>query len=290
MTVLGAPIRLSGKFYDATGTLVDPGAVTLNLNLPDGTTASFTAVRDSVGVYHYDYTPALTGTFDFWFAGTGANASTQAPDIFTVTPASSSAIVSLAETKAMLNKAATSANPLSSDDSEILGFIASATDVVNWLCGFSRPTTFTETTSMRWNALATPNGVYSSLTVNRLPLLTVTSITPKFYGTALSLASAVYDNDAGIVYVPILAIPQLFSGPVQVVYQAGRQGVPTVLREAAMIIVQHLWETQRPPDMRAGPSYNAEETVMVPGMGQYIPSKAMELMVRSPYYAAPALA
>lgn len=295
-TVLGAPVRLSAQFTDSTNTLVDPTTVTLWLNLPDQTTTSLAAVRDSTGVYHYDYTPTQTGTFDFWFAGTGSNAATQPVDVFTVVAASSRALISLADTKAHLNKTATSVNPsANTDDAELLKMITAASDVVNWLCGYSRPTTFTEFTDLNWGALTTPNGVYASVVVNRLPLLTVTSITPQFYGSTLSLTGVVTDQAAGIVYVPIFSIPQLFTGPVTVTYSAGRTIVPVVLQEAALIITQNLWETQRGPAARGPGSFGrpglAEEALMeVPGMGVMIPARAMELMVRSPYYSAAAVA
>jgi hypothetical protein len=291
VTVLGAPIHLTASFTDATNSPVDPSTVTLWLNLPDGTTTSFPAVKDAVGKYHYDYTPTLVGTYDFWFAGTGSNAAIQAVDIFTVTPASSGALVSLADAKAHLNKAATSPNPATSDDAELVGFIHSASAVVNWLCGYSRPTSFTEFTTPRWNALVTPMNVYASVVTQRLPLLTVTSIVPQFYGGPLPLTGLVTDPDAGIIYIPLSSLAVGYIGPVALTYQAGRQSVPTVLREAALIILQNLWETQRGPAGGSGPRMGGlDDMVQVPGMGSYIPSKAMQLMRESPYFAAAGVA
>jgi hypothetical protein len=283
--VLGAPVRLTASFYDMFATLVDPSTVSVNLNLPNGTTVNYTAVRDSTGVYHYDYTPAATGIYDYWFTGTGSNAATQAVDTFTVVPSASTALISLADAKNQLNKAATSINPLSSDNSEILGFITAASEIVNKLCGYSRPTSFTEYSTPKWNALATPNNVYASLVVRRLPLWTVTSIVPQFYGGALSLTGLVTDLDAGIVYIPITSLVVGYIGPVAITYQAGRASVPVVLQEATMLIVQGMWESQRGPAMK--PMMGDDSMVMAPGVGQYIPARALEMMKQSPYFAAP---
>lgn len=288
-TTVGAPIRLTASFTDATGTLVDPTAVTLWLNLPDGTSTSLTAVKDSTGKYHYDYTPAQVGVFDFWFAGTGANAAVQPVDIFTVQPLSSTALISLADAREHLNKAPTSKDPTSSDDSEIRGFIASATDVVNAVCGYSRPTPFIELTTAKWNALTTPGNVYASIMVRRLPLLTLTSITPRFYGTAFSLTGVQLDNTAGIIYLPMNTLSVAWGGPVDVAYVAGRATVPTVLQEACRIIVQGFWETQRGPST-GRQLMGGDDMVTAPGSGQLIPGRALEMMERSPYYAAPSLA
>ena len=69
----GSVIRLTGQFYDQSGTLVDPTTVLVDIKLPDGTPlANLTAVRDSTGTYHYDYTPEQSGLYVYRFTGSGA--------------------------------------------------------------------------------------------------------------------------------------------------------------------------------------------------------------------------
>ncbi len=66
---LGSRIRFVGKFTDLTvspSIPADPTSITLKLHDPTGTETSFTygagqVIKDSVGVYHFDYTPTMSG-------------------------------------------------------------------------------------------------------------------------------------------------------------------------------------------------------------------------------------
>lgn len=76
---LGSRIRFVGTFTDLiAGVVTDPTAVTLKLHDPTGAETSFTysagqVIRDSVGVYHYDYTPTISGlTWRARWVGTGS--------------------------------------------------------------------------------------------------------------------------------------------------------------------------------------------------------------------------
>lgn len=179
-TVVGNPIRLTASFADATGTLVDPTAVTVHLTLPDGTISTPAATRDSTGVYHYDYTTVQTGIHQYYFAGTGSNAAAQTPDIFTVSDGTTAALVSLYDVKAHLNKTQT----VTTDDAELNRFIHGATAIVNHLCGWTVPTTFTETVTPSWGAGTDALGPYGSgyvpISVSKIPVMSVTAIQPKF--------------------------------------------------------------------------------------------------------------
>lgn len=298
-SVLGAPTRLtSATFYDPTNTTaVDPASVTVSITDPTGTPvvgSPFAAVKDSVGNYHYDFTPTtLSGVYQFAFIGSGANASTQRTDVFTVVPAASGALISLADAIEQLNKAATSPNPKSTDNSEILNYIASASQVVASVCGYTTPVQFSDFTDVGWGSL-TPTGAYASgyvpIILNRLPILSVQSVVPQFYNAApADISKIVIDAEAGVVWLPTTA---LFLGPCLVTYTAGRASMPPNvlqnLQNACRIIVQHLWETQRGPAGNPRPA--GDETVMLPGIGYAIPARAVELMQASPYHAAPGFA
>lgn len=62
---LGTEIRFTETFTDLiAGTVADPTTVTLKFRDPNGNETSVTyagaqIVRDSVGVYHYDFTPPI---------------------------------------------------------------------------------------------------------------------------------------------------------------------------------------------------------------------------------------
>jgi hypothetical protein len=55
----GALVRETGRFYDVTGALADPTAVTLKYKIGTGATQSVTfpgtIIRESVGTFHYDF-------------------------------------------------------------------------------------------------------------------------------------------------------------------------------------------------------------------------------------------
>ena len=56
----------------SVATAADPTAVTLAIKDPAGAKTAPSPVKDSVGNYHYDYTPTLPGQYGYAFAGTGA--------------------------------------------------------------------------------------------------------------------------------------------------------------------------------------------------------------------------
>lgn len=74
---LDQPVRLTFKTYSdsAETTLADPTAITLTVLKPDGTTDTFawagTIVRDSLGTFHLDYSPATAGHYEAHAAATG---------------------------------------------------------------------------------------------------------------------------------------------------------------------------------------------------------------------------
>ena len=72
-------VTMSVSFTDATGTLLDPSAITLNISnsvadtltlLTYGTDAS--VIKDGTGLYHCDYLPPNAGTYSYQWRGTGA--------------------------------------------------------------------------------------------------------------------------------------------------------------------------------------------------------------------------
>ena len=69
---LGDIVRLSARF-ELSSVLTDPTAVTLKLIPPSGTAFYVSPItKDSVGLYHYDYTPPILGTYKYRYYGTGA--------------------------------------------------------------------------------------------------------------------------------------------------------------------------------------------------------------------------
>jgi hypothetical protein len=54
------------------GILTDATSVSLLVQDPSAATTTYTPVRDSVGTYHYDYTPTVAGTYLYRWLATGA--------------------------------------------------------------------------------------------------------------------------------------------------------------------------------------------------------------------------
>lgn len=73
---IGNVIRLTGTFRDASGTLVDPTIIQLNVRPYGGEIETFTFEADQVlflstGIYYYDYTPLTAAKYFYRFIGGG---------------------------------------------------------------------------------------------------------------------------------------------------------------------------------------------------------------------------
>lgn len=281
MYAIGAPVYLTAVFTNSAGSLVDPTAVTVLITLPDGTnTGPLAATKDSVGNYHYIYTPTESGIHQWYFAGTGSNATVQLTDLFTVAPATSTAIISINDAKLLLNKLTTS----HIDDGELLAFIQSATEIITAECGFIVPRTFTEVTSP-----VLGSGGRQQLMVTKTPLLSVASVTPIQVGLpTIDITTLQIDGPAGIIW---LANWYSWYGPQTIVYTVGRTSVPAALQDACKLIVAYLWETQQGGAVSAAVSaFGGDEMTTGYGGMPGFPTRALDLMRMSPYFAAPGLA
>lgn len=97
---LGDPVPLTFEVVDGNGDLAAPGALTLTITLPDGTTVTPTPDNPSTGIYTCDYASAQTGRHIARFVATGANAGA-VEQVFDVTP-NALARVTLAMAKSYL--------------------------------------------------------------------------------------------------------------------------------------------------------------------------------------------
>jgi hypothetical protein len=72
----GDYIRLTGTWRNDASVLVDPSTVTLKVQLPNGTTSSYTyasgnVIKDATGTYYYDFLPTSQGNYVYRWEGTG---------------------------------------------------------------------------------------------------------------------------------------------------------------------------------------------------------------------------
>jgi hypothetical protein len=86
------------------------------------------------------------------------------------------------------------------------------------------------------------------------------------------IANLRLDQDAGLVRVMAGAAP---AGLVTAVYTAGLEQVTANIQLAALIIIQHLWETKRGV---MGVRLGGDGEQFVPGLGFAIPRRAVELL------------
>lgn len=275
----GQPVRLSTTVKDVTGTLVNPGTLTLLVKLAqaDGTwltTGTYSSpANDGTGLYHQDVPASdLTGTGHYQYtwtaAGAGAGVSFGDFDVFDPFGA---AVLPLQDAKDMLNIA----QATTTYDTELQAFIGA---VETSLEGMTGGPLVNRTVTER----AELDGSYTVLQVRQRPLVSVTSIVSVASGQALDISAGLdLDPNAGTIRRS-LGYP--FYGPfftwlpaMTVTYVAGwGAAVPAAFNLAARIIVKHLWETQHGPSAR--PSMGGDEMVTLPGWGFAIPDRAAELL------------
>ena len=260
-------LPFSSKLYDSTGTLVNATTVTLTITLPDQTTVSpsITNPPASTGVYGYDYvTTTLPGRYvGVWLFTMATGKTTSYPEVFDVAPADPGYIVSLAAAKSAANITGTA------NDDEIQVHIAAATRVVEYFVGPVIVRSYTQRVSPRNPSLTYVPRMGPGLS----PVLTLTSLTPLYTsGTTWSAASIVVDPSTGELRQSSGAC--LSGGPWTAVYTAGQRVVDSNWQLAALIIIQHLWETQR----GASALPLADDETPIPGLGFAIPNRASDLL------------
>lgn len=167
-------------------------------------------------------------------------------------------IVTVAEAKSQLNKGGTV------DDDELALYVAAVNEPVARYIGYATPTAAEDTF----------DGGSHDLLLTRRPVLSVESVTVD--GAALAADTYTVDKLAGV----LPSLRGCFAAGTQnvvVAYTAGRTEVPPHAKLAALIIIQHLWETQRGRDSRRLPR-GEEDVVQFAGFGFAIPNRAAQLL------------
>jgi hypothetical protein len=256
---LGDPVPLSVTIRDTSGALANAGSVSVTITLPDATTVTQGPISPaSTGVYNYAFPTVQVGRHSVRWVATGANAGAST-DMFEVLPAAPPGIVSLADTKAHLNIPSTDTG----DDAELAGFIRAATNVVENVVGPVAQRTVVESFHG-----GRPYVVLAS------PPLSVTSVTD--FGTTLTVSDykvndRVLTKVAGVY--PLIFLPGVLS--VVVAYVAGLAATPPAYAQASLMVIQHMWETQRPAGRTA---YSAQSDEYDPRYSYSVPRRALELL------------
>lgn len=101
----------------------------------------------------------------------------------------------------------------------------------------------------------------------------------------------VLDAAAGILHRTNGGAPSMWNGRVKVVYTAGSATVPADIRQAALVLVDHLWETQRGgqgPALPTGLDLTDETSAPDVSAGYTLPNRVRELL--EPYERTPQVA
>lgn len=211
------------------GVPVNAGSMALTVTGPDGVTQYDGVVPAAgVGLYDVDHPATLPGRYVGRWVGTGANAGTDL-QVFNVDDATSFApLVGLDEVKDHLNIDQDDV----SDDEELWRVAASASRRV-------------EDETQLWHVATVVQTLPASdvLVLGSLPVVSITSVVQNGETTSADR----YELQSGT----LLASPtgaRLWPaalGQVTVTYEAGTTLVPSVIREAVLATVKHIWRQQR---------------------------------------------
>jgi hypothetical protein len=256
---LGAVYQTAVDITDASGTPTNPASATLTITLPDGTTVSpAVPTPTTTGQVRVDYVTAQAGRHAWRLVTSGPT--TAYTDVFDVRPASPGGIVSLADVRAQLNMGPTE----TADDEELRGFIGAATGVVEQALG--------RVVVRRSIVERQQVGRAREVLLRQVPVLSLTSVAAADGSMTWDPANMRVDGETGLVTV---TSGELLAGAVDFTYQAGEVVVPENYQLAALIIVQHLWETQRGA---MGVQLGGDSDNWMAGRGFAIPRRALELL------------
>lgn len=256
---LGDTVPLTFTVTDPSGAPVAAASAALTVTLPDGSSVAPAVSAVGTGVYRVDFVTSVAGRHLVrWVSTTPAQAYV---DQFDVRSGSPGYIVSLADAKRHLKSLTTAV-----DEDELRGIVEATGEVVEILAG----RVVVRRTVVEWRTVFGREFALSSP-----PVVSLTSIVD-VDGVRSWVASA-YQVDAasGVVYAP-LGVPPV-SGRVQATYVAGMPVVPARYSRAALVIIKHLWDTQRASSSsRSGRSGTGGAEVMVAGWS--VPRAAVEML------------
>jgi hypothetical protein len=256
---LGAVYQVAVDVADASGAPANPDSATLTITLPDGTTVTpAVPAPTSTGKVRVDYLTVQAGRHMWRLVTSGPT--TAYADVFDVRPASPGGIVSLADVRAQLNMGATE----TADDEELRGFIGAATGAVERALG--------RVVVRRSIVERQQVGRAREVLLRQVPVLSLTSVVAADGSATWDPAVMQVDGETGLLTV---TSGESLTGAVDFTYQAGELIIPEDYQLAALIIVQHLWETQRGT---MGVQLGGDGETYIAGRGFAIPRRAIELL------------
>lgn len=237
MIDVGDPLPDLGVLvYDSSGALAAAVGVVLTITKPDGTSTTPTVSTASTGIYTAAYTTTMAGRHvGCWTATniTGGAASEVYEQTWDVS-SSSRLIVGLDEAKTFLRVTGFA------DDEQLRDVIEAASD----LCERHTRRVWRRTTV----TAELHSGGGDVLYLRQSPVISITSVTDG--GVAVAASTYTLDGVTGrLLYGDTLSGGTWTSGQenLSVTYVTGPPGgvVPAYIRRGVLILVEHLWATQR---------------------------------------------
>lgn len=215
------------------GQPVSAGTVTLTITLPDGSTETPDVPNPppAPGQYRVSYVTTMPGRHMVrWVATSPAQAFT---DVFDVAPADIPSIVSLADAKEFLGIRPDD----TSEDDELRRWLAGTTEVIERVLD--------ETIARRPFAQTEFNEHPRSLRLFKVPVISLdTLVSADGQRTWVPGQDVRADLDTGLVHLIRGRGPHLY-GEITATGYAGYQVVPYHVQQGALVLLQHVWETQR---------------------------------------------
>jgi hypothetical protein len=266
---LGDKVYLTWNTYDPSGAAVNPGTVTASVTLPDGTTTSLTTATSTTGTYTTNYLPTLAGRHVIAWSATGAYPQAFA-DIFEVRDINDIGIVGYAETLEYLNIPTASAN-----ENEIRRYIDAATDLAEGYVG--------QVLGRRTFTSELYDGGTEFIRLRNPKAISVTSVTEN--GMAVSASNYVLDYTGQRLYR--MGSGTLYAtnsygywnqgmNNISVTYVSGYVNPSMAAKQGVLVIIKHLWESQRGAMNVMNRQLGGDELYSSPTYS--LPRRAMELL------------
>lgn len=262
---LGDTVRLTAECTDPGGTPATAAAAVLTVTLPDGTTVSPAVPPPATaGQYAVDYPSTTPGRHAVRWVFTGPGCAYT--DSFDVREAVPPTLFSLREAKGHLLL------PLDDHDKDddVRSWTESVTLCVESLVGICVRRTIVETHRIQ------PSGV-TELALRTTPVLSLTSVVPAGGGSGYRVEDLDVDENSILTRLD----GGRLAGRLRITTVAGRTVIPSNIRDAGKLILQHVWRTKMGGTralvgIGGGEDYAVTEPI--PGFGYAIPNRALQFL------------
>ena len=269
-----------------TGAPANATLVVLTITLPDQSTVEPAVTNGAVGTYTATLVTTQAGRYTVRWVATGANARV-ITDVFNVGALSSTALVSMAEVKSLLNITLSD----TARDEELRGLIAAVTPVIE---SFTGP--IIQRVEDQWYDGGTP-----IIMLTKAPVVSVASVTETFGAnvirtlifqpldgiTPVDAFGYTIDLESGALIRRVSGVAAPFAAGrrnVHVVHTVGRTDVPYNVQEGAKELIRINWQPKRGASWAGGPLGQQDTMQVDPGvmrLGFFVPNRVIELLMPS---------